>query len=680
MTLKVFYSLQHSKGLLGSMPYESLMTSIEEAIAFIGKNDSDIEDERSFELAWLKKSSLFRLADFMCSTQTWLHENLNSSWIDSSMDVWVRGLVKLQMLACQSLLGAHENAQVLTTGVTAKTDKLISTRKMDMDEGPTLADLSNRVCQSVEVILEELYARHPDIVWALSTENASQVLLKGVQEDAKKLHELGQLSEVEFKELDVRFQNLIWNVRNHKPFGDRAETGWMHNVPIFNVLNDQSWADVLQKVKLSRTIHREAGSIVVSKGDNLEGLWYLTKGSVRAKCWDSSGRSLGDMPVYSGGIIGEIDVMMADATGKACKSTITVKCTTDVELIHIDLKQMMWILSTFPEVRQRCWQLYGKRFLEMHSKRFQHFSLGIFESLRFGNAVLRRPHQFVSVKHKDVIIVVRGSVLLSEGGTTSGFAILTPNPTAEETLTFTSKDTLVMLFRNENSREEHSHIPRLAIKVITKNSSRHGSFKTEVPTFFSKSFDGPEDGDEAEEGKGQAGEAVIGRTFSWKDYKTVERVSSSFSHRGPMVGKVDTGESSANDMSRAESGSAPSGMMNGGWNSLGSIREPECESLENVRETARGGKKAASEPNVTASLTLVEPQGMPSLLPTGGLSASSVLPATLDDAGDEIQEVGCDNVAAQVADTEGMANEQSPLQGPASEQGGRGGVHRDEMC
>ena len=33
MTLKVFYSLQHSKGLLGSMPYEALMTSIEEALA-----------------------------------------------------------------------------------------------------------------------------------------------------------------------------------------------------------------------------------------------------------------------------------------------------------------------------------------------------------------------------------------------------------------------------------------------------------------------------------------------------------------------------------------------------------------------------------------------------------------------------------------------------------------------
>lgn len=78
MTLKVFYSLQQSKGLLASTPFEALMTSIEEALAFIGKNDSDIEDERSFELAWLKKSSLFRLADFMSRTQMWMSETFNS--------------------------------------------------------------------------------------------------------------------------------------------------------------------------------------------------------------------------------------------------------------------------------------------------------------------------------------------------------------------------------------------------------------------------------------------------------------------------------------------------------------------------------------------------------------------------------------------------------------------------
>ena len=684
MTLKVFYSLQHSKGLLGSMPYEALMTSIEEALAFISKNDSNLEDERSFELAWLKKSSLFRVTDFMRLTQTWLHEKLNSSWIDSSMDVFVQGLVKLQMRACQSVLGAHANAQVLTIGVTAKTDQLIN-QTVDEIQGPSLADLSKGVCKSVEVILEELYDKHPDIVWTLSTENASQVLLKGVLEDAKKLHELGQLSEIEFKELDGRFQNLIWTVRHHKPFGDKSETGWMHNVPIFNVLNDQSWAEVLQNVNLSETTRREAGTILTSKGDAFEGLWYLARGSVRAQCWDSSGGSLGDMPIYSGGIFGELDVMMADATNKACKSTITVTCSTNVELIRIDLKQMMWIFSMFPEVRQRCWQLYGKRFLEIHSKRFRHFSLGIFESLRFGNAVLRRPHQFVSVKHKDVIIVIRGSVLLSEGTTTNGFAILTPNPTAQETLTFTSKDTLVMLFRNENSREEHSHIPRLALKFVTQKNSRHGSFKAEMQTYLSKSIDEPEL--ELEPGaseKVQAGNAIIGRTFSWKDYNTVERVSSSFSHKGALAGKAgdnaDTGDSSANCISRAESGSAPGGNKNGSGNTtLGSIREPERESLENGREIAHGGK-ARSAPEVTASLALVEPEGMPSLLPTGGLSASSVLPAALGDAGDEIQELGCGDVAAQAADAEGMANGQSPLQGPASEQGGRGGVERDEMC
>lgn len=70
----------------------------------------------------------------------------------------------------------------------------------------------------------------------------------------------------------------------------------------------------------------------------------------------------------------------------------------------------------------------------MHSKRFRHFSLGIFESLRFGNAVIRRPHQFVSVKHKDVVIIIRGTVLVSNGASVNGFAILAPNSTVQVSL------------------------------------------------------------------------------------------------------------------------------------------------------------------------------------------------------------------------------------------------------
>lgn len=41
------------------------------------------------------------------------------------MDVCVKALVKLQMQACQSVLGAHANAQVLSIGVSAKIGKVV---------------------------------------------------------------------------------------------------------------------------------------------------------------------------------------------------------------------------------------------------------------------------------------------------------------------------------------------------------------------------------------------------------------------------------------------------------------------------------------------------------------------------------------------------------------------------
>lgn len=36
-----------------------------------------------------------------------------------------------------------------------------------------------------------------------------------------------------------------------------------------------------------------------------------------------------------------------------------------VEIVNISLEDILWIFSTFTEVRQRVWQLYGKRFIQV---------------------------------------------------------------------------------------------------------------------------------------------------------------------------------------------------------------------------------------------------------------------------------------------------------------------------
>lgn len=65
----------------------------------------------------------------------------------------------------------------------------------------------------------------------------------------------------------------------------------------------------------------------------------------------------------------------------------------------------------------------------MQTKMFKNFSLSIFDTLKFGNGVIRRPAQYISVKHKFIVILLRGSVLVSNGeNITNTFAVLVPRP------------------------------------------------------------------------------------------------------------------------------------------------------------------------------------------------------------------------------------------------------------
>lgn len=157
----------------------------------------------------------------------------------------------------------------------------------------------------------------------------------------------------------------------------------------------------------------------------------------------------------------------------------------------------------------------------------------------------------------------------------------------------------------------------------------------------------------------------------------MERIGSSFAIKGDRAARAGMPEPESSRDSSQYVSRATSGHQADDSDQLGSIEEIIRGSSDGG---ASAGDSASVPPAVTATLTVIEPENLPTLPVTGGLSASSALPPTLGDAREEeIEEVGCDDVAAHVADAEGMTNGHSPLGGPSSQLGTRG-VAKDEMC
>jgi len=482
MTLKVFYSVHFKKGLVSKRPFLALTHGVDQSLQYVGRFDHDPDSIKGFELEWVQGSLLNFMATRFRGVREWLEAKVDNSTILTAAAQFSTGLVKEMVEVYRSIIHAHGSTQQI---VKMMMSGALACPENQQDCIIKVENLSKSIVKRAEECLKELEGDQARAILELSTERASVVLINAVQEDAKKLFEVGQITGNEWKKLSHRFEERLLMIKSHPPLRMSESMALeLHNVPYYNIVEGERFFSFVHGLSGLERLTFEAGQMVLERNALSDGLWYVSNGSVRVQQWDTLRHFVGEQPVYLGGVIGEIAFMSLDVSKLQMRNGLDVIATTDCELVHVPAKEAMYILDEFPLIRQRLWQLHGKRFVQLNVSKFKRLVITDVENLNFSHSVMRRPAMGVKVKHQNNLLLLRGRVVHANGVNSSAFCFLHPDSDSsrqEDYLTMATDDVVILLFKEMNSATEYAHLAAVDMMDATPSRTSSGDSPMMMP-------------------------------------------------------------------------------------------------------------------------------------------------------------------------------------------------------
>mmetsp|Transcript_4516 Transcript_4516/g.11338 ORF Transcript_4516/g.11338 Transcript_4516/m.11338 type:complete len:1272 (+) Transcript_4516:68-3883(+) len=452
LSLKASFSNQHMHGILRARPYRVLMWAVNKAVVTMADKEAPTTSMLRFEWGWLVKSNSLELNNLQRKILE--NDSLPARFVRK----FVHSRVKDHLQMVTAVLKAHleaENIESNGLGVPYAFD--------------TVLEQSKTVRMMAQAKLAELETKYADIAISLCTETATHLIFSTMEEEVEKLLSLGQItaSEAErlLEQIEHQAEHADEMISQSIPLTVAQR---VHNVPYFQVISEDDfgflWSQFSVIVK-----DFKSGDVIENEGEQCNGMWLILNGTVHTKkdTINPKGQMLPMIQevIPAGGMVGELEVMARDA-GYGSPWFETVVAGTDVSAVHISYEQISEILRSYAEVRQRMWQLYGRQFL-LRNTHFFDSPIFIAPEIKFGNAVMRRPAQGHTVRHRIPGLLITGRIRRQDETEQAGISWIDPDM-QKDAITFISPFNLLLLFPPE---KESKHFADAVVKVLGAKSS-----------------------------------------------------------------------------------------------------------------------------------------------------------------------------------------------------------------